>query len=672
MWPHPGQGVVCGLDEWKAQTQSQLHTMQELRAEVRSQFKRADQMSESSVDRELNLGGPAVEDKLKKRNRQTQNLTAAIASNMETIQQIIFSVRKTVQDLARGITLARAALSVVDLRIELRTQRPSTELIEDSFNEALQQEHAVLRAVISELAAKCEASQEFIVPLQHAKDEMHANRLIVHLDRTGATQQLLDHVVVLEKGASQFCREAAVVIKDTGARTKKALAKTNVAMKQRIAATLTLKEQIEKDLKETRRTIAEAELYLERLEKELKIQLAVPERHMSGMDFQNKKLATNAGAIGDLRAKIKAAAYTGTNGRQLSVLFSRFDRDGSGALDEEEVRRAFRRTLRIPPSSVTDAEISSLCALLDEDRSGTVSISEIVDFICADVDVDSLEQQCNAARDAIANLKAAQHQSHQDLRNKVSAWKIDVACSRANPIKGLKLDSARSTRRPETAGLASLGKSDNQYSPKNALDQARHVRPLTSSISGTAPKIDNRYTVHNAPGTSGSARKVRPNTETLPALPNSARDQSTSYQTYGLDSKMIETLRSKVKAAANTMHTRLSDGSSDLREFVYTVFVRFEGDEVVIGDVSCKKGKLCEDEVKQALRKELRISQSMISDAEISALCKKLDVDKCGGVSVDELVAFVMSEPDTKRNSKAFGQLANARQSNAPDESAGP
>merc|ERR1719162_108883 len=98
----------------------------------------------------------------------------------------------------------------------------------------------------------------------------------------------------------------------------------------------------------------------------------------------NKKLAAHTGVLADLRAKIKAAAYTGSHGRQLNVLFGRFDRDGTGNLDEDEVRRALRRACRIPPSVVSDAEIGSLCGLLDEDNSGSVSIREIIDFLCAD------------------------------------------------------------------------------------------------------------------------------------------------------------------------------------------------------------------------------------------------------------------------------------------------
>jgi len=95
-----------------------------------------------------------------------------------------------------------------------------------------------------------------------------------------------------------------------------------------------------------------------------------------------RRVAPLAPAVLDaLRSKIKAASYAGHFGRELEGLLSSFDRDGSGQLDDEEFRRALRRTLRIPPSAITDSQISSLCAMFDTDGSGTVSIAEIVAFV---------------------------------------------------------------------------------------------------------------------------------------------------------------------------------------------------------------------------------------------------------------------------------------------------
>lgn len=92
-------------------------------------------------------------------------------------------------------------------------------------------------------------------------------------------------------------------------------------------------------------------------------------------------------ALEALRIKIKSASYTGVFGRQLDIVFGRFDKDGSGQLDDDKVRQALRRVLKIPPSMLTDGQILDLCAFLDADNSGTVSISELVDFVGTDSEV---------------------------------------------------------------------------------------------------------------------------------------------------------------------------------------------------------------------------------------------------------------------------------------------
>jgi len=96
------------------------------------------------------------------------------------------------------------------------------------------------------------------------------------------------------------------------------------------------------------------------------------------------------GDLDILRSKIKAASYSGSGlGRQIGDIFLRFDKDGSGQLEDHEVRMALRRSLRIPPSTISDAQISSLCALLDKDHSGAVSINELVDFVGPEPEVSA-------------------------------------------------------------------------------------------------------------------------------------------------------------------------------------------------------------------------------------------------------------------------------------------
>jgi Ca2+-binding EF-hand superfamily protein len=631
---------------WAAQTKSHLSQNEKLRQEVRRQFKIVEQSARAG-DKTPSIGGAAVEDKLKSRSLANQHMVSAITHHVETAQQTLFQIRRCISELSQATTAAKAALSVVDLRIELRTQRPPSELIEDNFNDALQQEHTVLHEVIEQLTTKVQKAMEFEKPLEDIKEELNASRLTVHLDRSGCTQQLLDHVVHLEKDAAQFSREAAAVLAETGRRSKKALAKTSAAMKERIAATLQLKEQLEKDLKETNKTICQASLHLERLQKQLDTALAMPERQGGGGDFENKALSAKTGVLAELRSKIKAAAYTGTHGRQLDVLFGRFDRDRSGVLDEEEVRRALRRACRIPPSVVTDAEIASLCSLLDEDKSGTVSISEICDFLCADCNVQSLDDQCNSARDAIDNLKAAYYQTQTDLRNKVAAWKVDAACSRVTPIKGLKLDSAPPQRRPVDW---SPGSSSRAF-------YATPRKPLPEQPAATTPRIPS--------GVKASPRKAvgkaRSQSDTLPALPASTQDSQAQSQASAMEAKAMESVRSRIKAAADLGR---AGKQMDL------IFSRYDKDH---------SGQLSAEEVKRALRQAFKISPMVVSDKEIATLCTFLDPDTTGRVGVSSLVAFFDSELAAKQANKqassniVFNILPAANAKVAPsDESAGP
>lgn len=533
-----GHSQMDAPTDWMARSQDHLTKMKELRQEVRKQFHR-EAMAERESDKAPNIGGPAVEDRLKRRNRLTQGLAGQVAHKTETVQHLIFQVRQGVSELSRATTSTRGALSVVMMRLEMRAQRPPSELLEDSFDESLHQEHASLSEVIGKIVIKLEAGQDLINPLEDAKADMHHSRLTLHLDRSGYTQQLLDRVSALERAANLFCRDTRQFLDEADKRGKKVAAKTVAAMKHRIAATVELKEQIEKDMKETRRTINDAELHLDRLERQLQVQLAMPERASLQHAEGNKKLAAHTGVLADLRAKIKAAAYTGGHGRDLNVLFGRFDRDGTGALDEDEVRRAFRRACKIKPSAVSDAEIASLCGLLDEDNSGTVSISEIIDFLCADVNVESLEEQCSWSRAALQNLKAAQLQSQGDLRSKVAAWKIDAACSRVNAIKGLKLDglpsprqggnSSQSARGGAPALPATPGRPGTANQP--ALAGSAGNRPMSS------PKGANGIAWS---GPKASPRKPQTRAQPLPALASSGQQDLLAQEPADISKGMVK------------------------------------------------------------------------------------------------------------------------------------
>jgi len=90
-------------------------------------------------------------------------------------------------------------------------------------------------------------------------------------------------------------------------------------------------------------------------------------------------------AVAKIKTRIKSAAYTGYGVRQLNALFSRSDRDGSGKLSDDDVKRTFRRILRIVPAVISDEDISSLCGMVDCENTGFVGIEDLVAFIEAEL-----------------------------------------------------------------------------------------------------------------------------------------------------------------------------------------------------------------------------------------------------------------------------------------------
>jgi len=156
-------------------------------------------------------------------------------------------------------------------------------------------------------------------------------------------------------------------------------------------------------------------------------------------------------AVERLRAKLKSAAYTGAEGVSFDVIFGRFDRDGSGELDVEEVRLAVRRSLRIPKEVITDEDIVSLCRMLDADNSGAVAIQELVEFASAErtdhgqhdrlMGLVGMEKTEGASfhLDCFANVRA-EHRTSSNLSADVSR----TAANTKTPLSPDVLDKVRS------------------------------------------------------------------------------------------------------------------------------------------------------------------------------------------------------------------------------------
>lgn len=227
-----------------------------------------------------------------------------------------------------------------------------------------------------------------------------------------------------------------------------------------------------------------------------------------------------------IRHKIKTAAYEGPHGQGFDVMFNRYDQDGSGCLSSHLVRRALRRTLRIPDSSISDGQIFSLCSWLDIDGCGTVEIDELVTFL---------------------------------------------------------------GRGPEAP-------------PKTETNSS-------SQVSNRSFELDCFV----------SPRKSQENNQKKPS------NQSNRLPTLGKD--MLNTLRSKIKAASY---------AGQLGCEVKAMFSRFD---------TTGSGVMEEEQLRQVIRRAMRIPPGVISDQQISKLCSMLDKDNAGVISIDALVDFVKDNP---------------------------
>ena len=63
-----------------------------------------------------------------------------------------------------------------------------------------------------------------------------------------------------------------------------------------------------------------------------------------------------------------------------AAFFRKFDKGGDGALDAKELKKLIRTDLKITKKELPDADIDALVAALDDDFSGSVSLSELSDF----------------------------------------------------------------------------------------------------------------------------------------------------------------------------------------------------------------------------------------------------------------------------------------------------
>lgn len=397
------------------------------------------------------LATAKLEDNLKKRHTTEQTISDSMSSQMDSMAHTAFNLGDCMHQLQRESAAVWASLNVNRKRLELRLTRPPSEAVHDCFQIALEQESSDLNQVHKKLTLEMKKCGDMLSQIESAKDAMHQNKLTLHLHRDSFPQKFLREKQELEDKADQFRAQSVRLIRRSEVIRDQSKAATTAAMNKRMSEVVKFRRHLEKEINDIRCSIDEAQHEMRRMKKVIRSKTEAAESKIKdgdddGFDFDAFHARANDNgmdydALANLRAKIKGAAYTGTKGRTLEVLFSRFDQDESGELDEDEVRRALRRTLKIPPTTITDAEISALCTVLDSDQSGSVSIKEMCEFLDADIDVNAVKEEYESISNTHSQLCELLDKLVDDLRLKAAAWKVDRSCSNLTAIKGLELDT---------------------------------------------------------------------------------------------------------------------------------------------------------------------------------------------------------------------------------------
>jgi Ca2+-binding EF-hand superfamily protein len=83
----------------------------------------------------------------------------------------------------------------------------------------------------------------------------------------------------------------------------------------------------------------------------------------------------------DLMEKFRTKLQAATFGQSPSELFKSFDRSGDGLLDASELTSLVRKELKIASSELTDDDIKQFVNAVDDDKSGTLGLEELADFV---------------------------------------------------------------------------------------------------------------------------------------------------------------------------------------------------------------------------------------------------------------------------------------------------
>jgi len=336
-------------------------------------------------------------------------------------------------------------------------------------------------------------------------------------------------------------------------------------------------------------------------------------------------------AISLLKSKINSAAYTGHSGRQLEVLFSRMDKDGSGAVEDGEFLSYLRRVFQIPPQTISDAEASALCSMLDTNRSGGVDLEELMSFVGPDPKMTGDFQPPKKGKlvpeltpEVLHMVKSKIKSSSYtgDLPSGTSGRQLHVLFSR--------MDKDRSGYIEDDEFQSCLRRVFQI--PPSAISDAQIMQLCSMLDTDKSGKVD---------------------LDELRAFVGEDPSMTPNYEEYRsvkkvIDPKTLQQLKSRIKSAAYVVN----DGQQ-----LAALFAQMD-----------KDGSGCIDylELQDALRRQFKMPPEKISDEEVLQVCAILDTNNSGEVELAELENFIGPEPERAESYEQFMlREAQARETGA-------
>ena len=94
-----------------------------------------------------------------------------------------------------------------------------------------------------------------------------------------------------------------------------------------------------------------------------------------------KKRVPQAKISEEVARRMQSQLQSATRGVSLRKIFGKYDTDKNGTLTSTELKKLIRKELRISTNVISDNDVENLAAALDGDRTGNISVEELLSFI---------------------------------------------------------------------------------------------------------------------------------------------------------------------------------------------------------------------------------------------------------------------------------------------------